>query len=355
MSETTALLAETTTRLFADADMPKRLAQAEAGEWPLDLWAEMAGLGLVHAAVPEGLGGSGLARAEAAEIVRIAAGYSVPLPIAETMAAAWVLADHGQPPAEGAMTVATRGVLNLSKSSGGRYRIFGTLPSVAWSEAAAAIVAAAEVDGEPVLLRLEPPYPVSLARRNLADEPRAVLAYSGQLLPAEGIVARNADVETPLLYLAALRAMQLVGAMQHALEIAIDYATLREQFGRPIGRFQAIQHALAAATGHYAAGFASATAAFSGLSDPDPARRLLLIGSAKARCGSAATDVAAVAHQLMGAIGFTREHALHHSTRRLWSWREEAGDEAFWNERLGKLAQRLGATAFWDLLAGVGA
>ena len=59
---------------------------------------------------------------------------------------------------------------------------------------------------------------------------------------------------------------------------------------------------------------------------------------------------AAIAHQVHGAMGFTHEHSLHHATRRLWSWREEFGNEAVWAARLGKMVTRHGADGLWPFI-----
>ena len=68
---------------------------------------------------------------------------------------------------------------------------------------------------------------------------------------------------------------------------------------------------------------------------------------AKARAGEAAGRAAEIAHQVHGAMGFTHEHALHQSTRRLWSWRDEFGNESFWQQRLGRAVAAAGAAALW--------
>ena len=73
---------------------------------------------------------------------------------------------------------------------------------------------------------------------------------------------------------------------------------------------------------------------------------------AKARCGEAAGQVAAVCHQIHGAMGFTQEHPLHFFTRRLWSWRDEFGGEAFWQRRIGALACAAGGDALWATITG---
>src|SRR3712207_616623 len=62
---------------------------------------------------------------------------------------------------------------------------------------------------------------------------------------------------------------------------------------------------------------------------------VLAAAAAKVRAGTAVDVVARLAHQVHGAIGFTQEHKLHHLTRRLWSWRDEAGSDLAWSRVLG--------------------
>jgi acyl-CoA dehydrogenase len=63
--------------------------------------------------------------------------------------------------------------------------------------------------------------------------------------------------------------------------------------------------------------------------------------------------VARLAHQVHGAIGFTQEHKLHHLTRRLWSWRDEAGTELHWSRVLGAGLLADGPDALWPALTRV--
>ena len=74
------------------------------------------------------------------------------------------------------------------------------------------------------------------------------------------------------------------------------------------------------------------------------------IAIAKVRGGEAAGTGAAIAHQVHGAMGFTYEHSLHHSTRRLWSWREEFGNESVWAARLGRMVAARGADELWPFI-----
>ena len=78
-----------------------------------------------------------------------------------------------------------------------------------------------------------------------------------------------------------------------------------------------------------------------------------MVAVAKARIGEAAGRAGEIAHQVHGAMGYTREHNLHYSTRRLWSWRDEFGNETHWQVRLGRMIAAQGADALWPRLTGV--
>ncbi len=76
----------------------------------------------------------------------------------------------------------------------------------------------------------------------------------------------------------------------------------------------------------------------------------LLVGAAKARAGKAASIAAGLAHQSHGAIGLTQEYEQHYATRRLWSWRDEFGNEAEWNALVGRFALAAGPEGLWPAL-----
>jgi alkylation response protein AidB-like acyl-CoA dehydrogenase len=143
---------------------------------------------------------------------------------------------------------------------------------------------------------------------------------------------------------AALRTQQIAGALARLTEMTVHYAQDRVQFGRPIGKFQAVQQNLAMLAGQAAAAVAGADLAAGALAD---GIAVLPIAAGKARAGEAAGIGAGIAHQVYGAIGFTFEHHLHFLTRRLWSWRDEFGKDAAWNRLLGLHMARAGADRLW--------
>jgi alkylation response protein AidB-like acyl-CoA dehydrogenase len=135
--------------------------------------------------------------------------------------------------------------------------------------------------------------------------------------------------------LAILAAGQMAGAMEAVQALTVDYARTRKQFGREIGRFQAVQHQIAVMAEETTAARMAAQAAFVGLPSQPAERRAAV---AKLRCGEAAGQVCAIAHAVHGAIGVSEAHSLHRHSRRLRGWRLAHGGETWWAGRLGHWA-----------------
>ena len=145
---------------------------------------------------------------------------------------------------------------------------------------------------------------------------------------------------------ALMRALQMVGAMERVRDLTVSYAAERRQFGQPLNRFQAVQQQLAELAGEVALAGAAVEAA---VADPLSAKQ---VAAAKVVAGAAAGRVAAIAHQVHGAIGFTHEHQLHRWTTRLWDWRDQFGTESAWSEALGDLIARAGGDRLWEVVTG---
>lgn len=348
MNETDQIIVESVERLFADAVTPQLLKSVEAGLWPQDLWDAVAALGLPEALVPEDQGGYGLDPLVALAVVRVAARFALPLPLAETLWANRLLAAAGLPLAEGpaSFTNASHDALPRAARTADGWHLSGTATRVPWGAQAEVIVVTARAGDDLVLVRLPRGHATVTSGDNLAAEPRDDLAFD-LALPADAVapaprLAQHAEEAG-----AALRAIQMAGALERVLHLSVRYAGERVQFGRPIGKFQAVQQNLAVLAGQTAAAAGAADLAAEALAgDLDP----LPIAIAKARTGEAASSACAIAHQVHGAIGFTHEHELHHYTRRLWAWRDEYGNDAQWNARVGAAVTAAGADGLWPLI-----
>lgn len=341
MSEMRDILNDTVTRLFGDLVTREVLQDAENGVWPEALWNVCAENGLTLALVAEEQGGAGLGWADSFAIVRAAGYYGPPVPLVETMLGARLLAGAGIDVPDGPLTVApVRGseIFSLDGDT-----ISGAAAAVPWGRRAehAVILAGGRVC-------LVPLNGIEIAEDcNIAREPRDTVRFD------KAPVVTSAQTTLPSdalqVYGAMLRAAQLAGGVARALDETVQYAGDRIQFGRPIGKFQAIQQNLAVLAGQMASAGAAAEMAFRAADKGDPRFEA---ASAKVVAGDAAGNATSTAHQAHGAIGFTYEHVLQFTTRRLWSWRAEFGAESRWAEELGRNVAGRGADAFWpDLTA----
>jgi multidrug efflux pump subunit AcrB len=179
------------------------------------------------------------------------------------------------------------------------------------------------------------------------DAVMGAVRTENQDLPAGSLRSAEAHLVQGLLALAA--AAVLTGAMMRAMAMAIEWAGTRVQFGRPIGQFQAVQHSLALAAEELAASRAALDWAAQEL---EAGRPMPAAAIAKSRAAEAAGKVAAITHQVHGAIGFTAEFALYRSSQQLWLWRDRWGDEHHWNAWLGRQALAAGPDGLFDLIMG---
>ena len=337
------LLRETAGRVFQEHCGTDVSRSADGGTWPAAAWSAVAEAGLHRALVPEDAGGYGVAVTDALSLLRVAAEHAVPLPLAETMLAHFLLAGSGLAVPDGPLTVApvvAGEILSLAREGAG-FRVRGTVSRVPWGRDAEAAAVLA-VQGSETWVALVPRAAWTCeAEQNVAREPRDRLTIDGLAVAA----ARSPhDADALRAVGAAMRAQQIAGALTAIAAMTVQYAQDRVQFGRPIGKFQAVQQNLAVLAGQTAAAVAAADLAAEAVAG---GVKILPIAAAKSRCGEAASIGAGIAHQVHGAIGFTFEHNLQFLTRRLWSWRDEFGNEASWNRLVGRHMAAAGGDRLW--------
>jgi alkylation response protein AidB-like acyl-CoA dehydrogenase len=331
------ILYDSAMRLFAAEVTPVVVEDAEQGMWPDALWQAVEEAGYLDVLVD---GPANLV--EAATILRAAGHHAAPIPLVETMLARFLCAAARLPAPDGVLTIAPVEPGERLVIGGGA--ISGRAGHVPWGLMTQAVV----VVGEQELAIVSTGELSWDASDNLAYESRDHMSAAG----APGEVRQLPDGIDAALVLrlgALMRAAQMAGAMEAALGLAVQYANDRVQFGRPIAKFQAIQHQLALLAEQVAAARVAADTAC----DAVAARGVdagFAIACAKIRAGEAAGKVTDYAHQVHGAIGFTKEYSLQLSTRRLWSWRDEFGGEVEWAARVGAFICARGADALWPTL-----
>ena len=352
MSDSGNIVAETATRIFTDLADPQTINQAKNGGWKQPLWQALADAGLTLAWVPEEHGGSGASLADGFEVIGVAGRFAAAVPLAETLLAGWLLSRAGISSPADAMTVAParpgdRIALNADGSLSGRAR------GVPFAQ-----------DAEHLAVLATGPAGVSIALvekeacrladgKNLSGDALNTVTFDRtepvQIVPAPA----GFDQTSVMLMGATVRSVQTAGALEAMLAFTVRYANERIAFERPIAKFQAVQHNLARLAGEVAAAMTAAGSAADAIAHAEAFDDAVFLeaAAAKIRSAEAAEEGAAIAHQVHGAIGFTKEHILHRFTLRLLGWRDDFGHESHWAVQLGNLVAARGANEFWPLVA----
>src|SRR5215203_648490 len=320
LNEEQSMLREVS-RTMLSANCTSELVRALAGSSKVldeKLWQRGAELGWTGLAVPEELGGSGQGLVELCLVAEELGAAVAPGPVAETALAAMILA-RTAPHLDRVIAGLAEGVLKASWAVGepGSHR----LSPVHGATSADHVLVSMDVDGSPALVLLDVADLRPVARRTLDesrrwyDVPVADVAVAqhriltrdpAELLPDLDVL--DGHEQEPL-------AADALGIGQRLLLMTVEYVKVREQFGRPIGSFQAIKQKVAnmamTVKGVRAATYYAAMALDAGL----PAASLAT-SVAKAHASTGISEVAGEALQAHGGIGFTWEHDLHLYLRR---------------------------------------
>ena len=325
-----SMISDALAALLADHCGADVVRAIESGGSSTELWRAISEAGFADAMVSESKGGAGLSAEAVSGCWMLAGRHAVPLPLSETMIARAMLTEQSitvpdTPIAFGIGHRTPAGTLRAVGISGGR-------------TAGAVLVTAA---GDTRLLNTD-----NGRSERCAFELDLTLEWPESAWTAAPRLAVSLDTR---LAQALVLSLQIAGALDAVFRRSLAWANEREQFGKPIGKFQAIQHQLALmAEESFAATMAARTACLPG---PDSASSAtastglvgalagiapLRVATAKARTSEAALQVAQMAHAVHGAIGFTHEFDLQILTRRLHAWRQTAGSESAWHDQIGR-------------------
>lgn len=341
----------------------RRLMETDAGYDPA-VWSQLADqMGLVGVAVPEEYGGAGFSFVELVIAQEEMGAALLPVPyFASAVLAAQALLHCGDesakkdllPGVAAGSTVATLafteddgrwdadGITLAARRDGAQWLLDGTKAFVVDGHVAGLVLVLARtgsgltlfaVDGDaPGLDRTAMPtldQTRKLARLEFTGVPARLIGEEGAAGP---VLARTLDLAAVAL------AAEQVGGAARVLDMTVEYAKVRHQFGRPVGSFQAIKHKCAdmlleVESARSAVQFAASAAA------EDSPELPMIASLAKAYCSDAYFNAAAESIQIHGGIGFTWEHDAHLYFKRAKSSQLFLGDSSYHRERL---VQRIG-------------
>lgn len=296
-----------------------------------DLWKEIVELGWTGLTVPEEYGGIGSEFLDACLVAEELGRAGMATPFAATVAGAVTIARSGTDDqqqrwlpaiAEGAAIALPTAGAELSYDGD---LVSGRAPFVPFAAEATGLLLDAG------LVERDTPGITSERLDVVGNEP--VYAVTFDAVPAQPLPEAHAATA----YATVVTCAEMVGGAQAVLDLTVEYAGQRRQFGQPIGSFQAVQHHCAnMAIDVLGARFATYEAAWHLGTGSDAA---IAVSTAKAIVSDAYQRVCALGHQVHGAIGFTAEHDLHRYLRHATTAALSHGDAEF---HLDQLATRLG-------------
>ncbi len=309
------MFAEAIDDILKDQCKPAVVRAIQAGGSPAALWDAIASAGFLELLSAEQDGGAGLSLSELFPVLGCFGRYTVPVPVAQTIVARALVGSHFVMP-PGMVTLAQ----SFRRAANGAI----SCPLTPYGMLADYVLAS---DGDGLLL-----LPCAAAQRETCGVNNSLTATLIWPDDSSATRAPQGGAELPA-FAAALHAALLSGATNRVFEMTLQYCNDRVQFGKSLGKFQAVQHHLSVMAEHTAAASMAAEAAFQGT---EKIPTLLTAAIAKSRTSEAVVLVASIAHALHGAIGVTEEYDLQLLTRCLHDWRMAHGSEAYWNTVVGQ-------------------
>ncbi|MEM7468732.1 MAG: acyl-CoA dehydrogenase family protein [Pseudomonadota bacterium] len=347
MSELKTMVEESVTRLFEEQVDREYLTQVEDTGFPKDLWETIIELGIDRVLVSEERGGMNGTWQDAYPIIRASGLYSVPLPIPEIIISHWLMSKADLTLRDGIPGIIPV-LLNGDSDS-----LTAEITQVPWGRNADYFVGLDNRGSGVEVVVIDKENATITPDQNLARDPRDTVSFNKAQVIARG----DCDLNDNALRcaMALMRSAQIAGAGSACLKLGLEYTSEREQFGRPLARFQAIQHHLANMASELATVEAMSASAFDalekyGLNRDNASNAVFDIAAAKCRASDAVEPLSKIGHQVHGAIGFTYEYGLHFLTRRLWSWRAEFGGSSEWATHLGTVAVEAGGDEIWSVI-----
>ena len=374
LTEDQELLAKTATDFVAERSPVSRMrALRDAGDadgFSRELWKEMAELGWVGIPFPESLGGAEMGLSELAVVLEALGRTLAPEPFLSTVLLGGPLLQRGGSDAlqqrwltalirgEALVTLAQqearsrydlRSVSTRAETAGSGWRITGQKIQVLDGASADAFVVVArsagaerDADGISLFLVEREADGLRLERQHRVDSRNAALLHlDGVSVDASALIGEEGGggdlLEEVVDFATVGLCAEMLGGMSEAFDRTLAYLKAREQFGVPIGSFQALKHRAAELFIEIELSRSTLMAAARAVDEGAPAAKSL-VSLAKARCSEAYVRVANEAVQMHGGIGMTDEHDIGFYMKRARVAATTFGDASFHRDRWARLA-----------------
>lgn len=344
MSEMKEMIVDVVERMLKENVDKDLVDTVEQGHWAPKVWSLFVENGMPIVAISEKSGGAGGDLEDLLNIVRLTGKYAAPIPFAETTLANYLLEYTNLLVISDLATYMVTPNQAFTLEDG---KLTGKAIHVHWARHTKHLVTLATSTQGTHLVEIDLSQAEITHGTNLAGEPRDTVKFSHANVSQLSTVLSTDEVHAIRLFETAFQLAQMTGAIDKIYDLTIQYTKEREQFGRPIHRFQLVQQHIVNLAGETAiaiAAFNNVVATL--LTNPENSE----VGLARLRFEEAIQTVTTISHQVHAAIGTTHEHSLHQYTRRLWSWRDEGANITYWTEFLATQLLEKSSDNLWATL-----
>jgi acyl-CoA dehydrogenase len=329
---------------FCDKDL---LEESESKGVPTQLLETLEEFGVYLLGIDEADGGSGFEKKHGMELAVIAGRYALPIPFTAILFRNWVAyqekldsKDHlSCGPFDQKITINTDE----------EYLANGKIDNMyGYTKGNDILVIGTNERGEDYFVLLDASELEMKIKHNLANEP----VYSFELVNHSAKLVKSIDSSVVNYYFSLQLLLNLAvatGALKKIVELTIEHANTRIQFGKQIGSFQMNKNNLSIMAESVKQAEIMTRTCIESLKDEINRQYYLELMVAKLKVCEAISIATSIAHQIHAAMGFTQEHILHYYTKKLWSLREEYQSESYWSQEISRfiLAEEKG---LWEIV-----
>ncbi|MGE8001110.1 acyl-CoA dehydrogenase family protein [Lysinibacillus sp. NPDC093190] len=344
MSEMRDMIVDVVERMLKEKVDKDLVDTVEQGHWAPELWELFKENGMTAVAITEENGGAGGDLEDLLNIVRLTGKYAAPIPFAETTFANYLLEFTSLQVIEDLATYMLCPNQAFTLENG---KLTGEAIQVPWARYTKHLVTLAYSTEGTHLVEIDLSQAEIKLGSNLAGEPRDTVIVHHATVSQVSAVLSPDKVHTITTLNSAFQLALMTGAIDKINDLTVQYTKEREQFGRPIHRFQLVQQHIV----HLAGETAIALAAFNNLTEAlQMNNQNSEVAYACIRFEEIIQAVTTIAHQVHAAIGTTHEHSLHQFTRRLWSWRDEGASTSYWTNFVATQLLENSGDSLWGYL-----